>query len=47
MVMKSGPENTDLTPSIRKRSFANGEQNASETEEKSMVVEPKTFDLLK
>jgi len=42
MVMKSGPRNTDLTPSIRKRSFASGEQDASETEGKSIVLDSKT-----
>jgi len=40
--MKSGPKKTDLTPSIRKRSFAKGEQAAEDRLGKSIVLNGKT-----
>ena len=40
--MKSGPRNTDLTPSMRNRSLARGEHWADDRVGKSMVSDSRT-----
>lgn len=44
IVMKSGPKNTDFTPSTLNRSFAKGECPADDKFGKSKVPEDKTYE---